>query len=39
MRAAKPYDGFRSDGEHGGFTDVENKVNLNNKVLPEMECR
>lgn len=38
MRAGRPYDGFRSDGKHDGFTEVENKVNLNNKVSAEMEC-
>lgn len=38
MRSGRPYDGFRSDGKHEGFTEVENKVNLNNKVSAEMEC-
>lgn len=39
MRAGRPYDGFRSDGKHDGFTEVESKVNLNSKVSAEMECR
>lgn len=32
-------DGFRSDGKHDGFTEVESKVNLNSKVSAKMECR
>lgn len=35
----RPYDGFRSDGKHDGFTEVESKVNLNSEVPTEMECR
>lgn len=35
----RPYDAFRSDGKHDGFTGVESKVNLNSEVSNEMECR
>lgn len=28
-----------SDGKHDRFTEVENKVDLNSKVLAKMECR
>lgn len=29
IRAGWPYNAFRSDGKHNGFTEVESKVNLN----------
>lgn len=35
----RPYDGFRSDGKHERFTEVERKVNLNSKASTGMECR